>query len=298
MTNAKARPRDQAVTSTGLESSAVTGELTGESGPVVLASSVIKVLSLLREPRVTPEDLERHITPDAALSAQVMRLANSVLYCVKRKATSVREAVVVIGLSRLQDVVLLSGFAKILSSDMSVLGFAPSGLLAHSIAVSISARMLATRIWTGADIPDRLFVAGLVHKLHLVYRMRALRHGKTARPGRTFILPDYSAALATSALEGWGIDQQVINLVRQQRMPVSPTGQCKELAALRVATAVTDSLGIGYVAGCAPAAMVNEADLEQLSLHRPDVWDLLRESLVADLEGSVSGLCGMLVTSA
>jgi HD-like signal output (HDOD) protein len=281
-----------------LASSGVTSAHAGDGGPVVLASSVIRVLSLLREPRVTPEDLERHITQDAALSAQVMQLANSVLYCVKRKATSVREAVVVIGLSRLQDVVLLSGFAGLLSSDMSVMGFAPRGLLAHSIAVSISARMLATRIWTGVDIPDRLFVAGLVHKLHLVYRMRALRHAQTVRGRTSIILPDYSAALATSALEAWGIDEQVVNLVRQQRMPRSPTGQCKELAALRVARAVTDSLAIGYAAGCAPAAMVNEADLEQLSLHRPDVWDLLRESLIADLEGSVSGLCGMLVTSA
>lgn len=205
----------------------------------------------------------------------------------------------VLGLSRLQAVVMLSGFASVLSRNMSIMGFKRTGLLAHSIAVAISARSLASRIWTGSRVPDRIFIAGLVHKLQLIYRVQAWEQCEARDYGiHTVLLPDSSAAKAVAALKSWEMEEEMINIVRQQRVSLSPTGQCKEVAALRIGVAVADSLAIGYEPGCSPFAMVNEADLETLFIHRPGVWDPLRESLVQDLEASVAGLCSLLVSAA
>lgn len=250
-----------------------------------LASSVVRILALSRQATVTPVDLERHIMADGALARTLLRLANSAVFGLNRRIDSIRDAVVLLGMSRLQTLAISYGFASILCRDMRPVGYTKSGLLDHSIAVAVCARSLADRMWRSRTDSDQLFVAGLVHELPLVYRVASALNGESWR----FVDP---AKKALTALQSWQIDADVIEIVRQQRVHLADPGFVQKVAALRVAKAVAASSGIGLQKDL-EFAVLNEVDLEALYLSNPHVWRPLFEELTSELEATVAGLSAL-----
>jgi HD-like signal output (HDOD) protein len=251
-----------------------------------LPNSVVRILALSRQPNVSPAEIERHLVADAGLAATILRLANSVVFCLNRRIESLREAVVVLGLGRLETLALFYGFAGVLRRDLRGFGYTRTGLLDHSIAVAVCARALAQRIWQDARTCDQLFVAGLLHELPLVYRVTAAQNGERWR----FLDPAKKALLA---LQWWRIDPDVIELVRQQRAQQPAAELRRQVAALRFAKALAGMSRIGLQPD-ADVAAVHEADLELLALHEHGVWQPLSERLLEQLDTSVPALSALL----
>ncbi len=250
-----------------------------------LASSVIKIMALSRQPSTTPADLERHIVSDAPLRDCLLRLASSAFFGLPRRIDTVSEAIVVLGFNRIQNLAMVYGFSDILKRDLPALGFTKSGLLQHSIAVGVCARSIALRAWNDTVAADQLLIAGLVHELPLLYRAIA----DIDKSPWKYLDP---ARKATVALQWWCLDQDVIDIVRFQRAPRPPEHLRSRVAALRIA----EGLAIASQIGIDPAVWHSQIlldDLEAARLAGP-AWDPLRIDLLEQIDHTVAALCGIL----
>lgn len=84
--------------------SLVTGMGTLPVGPKVY----LRITSLIDQPETSVKEVAEIVEADVALSASVLRFANSSFFALARKLSSVREAVVLMGLEPLRELVLLS----------------------------------------------------------------------------------------------------------------------------------------------------------------------------------------------
>ena len=101
-----------------------------------------KMLALLEEPDTTISEIEDVLRYDPGLTANVLKLANSAYFGVPSKIGSLKQAVILLGLKRLMQLVVASCVSAIM--DKSVPGYdLPAGdMWRHSIAVSLAAEAL------------------------------------------------------------------------------------------------------------------------------------------------------------
>lgn len=105
--------------------------------------------------------IARRIAQDQALSARVLRVANSSFYGLQSRVATIHEAVVVLGFRAMRSMVLAVSMNNALSVDQCR-GFDLPGYRRHSVAVSMAAFYLADMAGCNRDLA---FTGGLLHDL-------------------------------------------------------------------------------------------------------------------------------------
>jgi putative nucleotidyltransferase with HDIG domain len=105
----------------------------------------------------------KHISQDQALTARVLRLANSPYYGLPRQITDLQEAVVVLGMRCIRNLAVVAASYPWLSRPVSGYALEPKQLWKHSIGVAVGAQIVAKR--TKACCADTAFTAGLLHNM-------------------------------------------------------------------------------------------------------------------------------------
>jgi HD-like signal output (HDOD) protein len=106
------------------------------------------------------------VAHDGALSTQLLHMANSPLSGMRQRVTNLRSAALVLGVSRLRDIVT-SCFLTQFSPKSG--GMDATSYWEHSLACALIARDLARKL--GYSDPERAYLAGLVHDLGILVNM-------------------------------------------------------------------------------------------------------------------------------
>lgn len=122
-----------------------------------------KILQLLNDPGSSSHDLARVIASDQALTAKVLRLANSAYYGVSRKVTTVNDAVTILGFSALKSLILIATAYGAVSQSLIGYGLKAGELWLHSLLSAELSKLLAER--TQVAEPEEAFTAGLLHDI-------------------------------------------------------------------------------------------------------------------------------------
>lgn len=130
-----------------------------------LPAIVARVLEVLNSPNASAEAAARLIGQDLALSAKVLRLANSAFYGIPRTISSVDQAIVILGFQTVRSLVMSA-------SVMKLLGKTGKGQLdrravwRHSVAAALASRLVVRGVGRrlGLDI-EAAFMSGLLHKI-------------------------------------------------------------------------------------------------------------------------------------
>lgn len=126
-----------------------------------LPAAVLRLIDVLQAPDSTVDDVVRLLSLDQALSAQVLRLANSPFYGLAGRIASIRDGVNILGLGQIRALVL----AAVLTVQFERLHGDALRLQAfwrHGIACAVAAQRLARH----ADLNEgAAFTAGLLHDL-------------------------------------------------------------------------------------------------------------------------------------
>ncbi|MFN8548473.1 MAG: HDOD domain-containing protein [Candidatus Eisenbacteria bacterium] len=118
-----------------------------------------RLLELLDDPDSSAADIARAISRDQALAAKVLRIGNSSFYGFAQQVTSLPQAVVVLGLRTVRDLVLLDSLP--LRSRGKSMTAIEKELWVHSVGAAFAARFLAMRgSWIDSDAA---FLCGLFH---------------------------------------------------------------------------------------------------------------------------------------
>lgn len=129
---------------------------------VSLPEIALKINQMVDDPRVNVEDISKLIAQDPALSARLLRLANSALFGLSREVSTLSHAITLLGSKRLRDLVLSTtasqAFDGIPNNLISLQNF-----WRHSLYCGLIARSLATQ--SKQIQSDSIFIAGLLHDI-------------------------------------------------------------------------------------------------------------------------------------
>lgn len=244
-----------------------------------------RALALLDDPMVSAGKLVEVISLDAAVTAAVLKAANSAALGRARRVDDLRQALALLGNARFRELVFASASAPFLSAAQNGYQLSPGDLWRHSVATSLLAEHLA-RV-AGLELRGVLFTAGLLHDLGKVVLSQYVEAGAgdilalVKSGGRSFleaereVLGMHHAELGARIAERWNFSPELIELIRYHhepdRLPAS-----KPLAALHVANALCELSGVtAGVDGLAQRS--DDASVRLLGLTRKDLEAALAE---------------------
>lgn len=190
-----------------------------------------KMLVLLEEPGTSVSEIEDILRYDPGLTANVLKLANSAYFGLPSKIGSLKQAVILLGLKRLIQLVVASCVSAVM--DKSIGGYdLPAGdLWRHSVAVSIAAEALVKDkkkvgtedVFTPALLHDvGKLVLGAFVKEELESIQSIASKGVPFVIAENMILGTDHAEIGARILAHWNLPSDVINAVRWHHDPDSP----------------------------------------------------------------------------
>lgn len=138
---------------------------------VSLPSVGARVNKMVEDPTTTATEIGKVISQDPALTARLLRVANSAFYGLSSQVNTVSRAVAVIGSKRVRDLVLatstISAFEGIPNKLVSMENF-----WRHSLYCGTAAQLLAEQ--RRIHDPETMFIAGLLHDIGQLVLFRKL----------------------------------------------------------------------------------------------------------------------------
>lgn len=122
---------------------------------------IFKIYALIRDPRSNLSDFERILQNDPALTAHILKIANSPYYGLPRRITNLRLALSLLGIEEIGRVVIGIKLQRRLQKSFNNLSFDFNIYWQHSRQAGKLCELLAAEL-----IPERkmeLFVCGLLH---------------------------------------------------------------------------------------------------------------------------------------
>jgi HD-like signal output (HDOD) protein len=129
----------------------------------ILPNVVLQVLAIKDNPDVGVREYERIIVQDAALTAKILRTANSSYYGGGGNITTLSRAISQLGVNRIRSICMTVSFQSALNSRSLSNSFRVEAFWRHSIAVGCASKVLAHL--SHAPSPEEAFIAGLLHDM-------------------------------------------------------------------------------------------------------------------------------------
>ncbi|HEX9173050.1 MAG TPA: HDOD domain-containing protein [Telluria sp.] len=126
-----------------------------------LPAVVMELLASIEQEDVDISVLAKKVSYDAALTAKTLRLANSSLYSLQVKVTTIQQAITFLGFQTTRNLITAAAVTGCFPSGRCA-GFDDRAFWRHSIATAACARVLARRMRFNQDYA---FTAGLLHDI-------------------------------------------------------------------------------------------------------------------------------------
>lgn len=126
-----------------------------------LPAVAMRVLQIVNDESASAESLAASISVDQALTATLLRVANSAYIAAGREITTVRDTVVLLGVDEVRKIVLTASMMRRFGDGPGPLD--PATFWGHSVAVAIVADVMARH--TGLAKPEEAYTAGILHDI-------------------------------------------------------------------------------------------------------------------------------------
>jgi putative nucleotidyltransferase with HDIG domain len=213
---------------------------------------VLQLTATLQREDVEVAEVEAIIRRDPVIAANVLSAANAAAYASHTPTTTIRGALMRLGLLRVRRLaVLISLYTAIPRREVLQGGF-----WRHSLAVAHAAEGVLRHVgvWRSGTNPDVLFVAGLMHDIgSLVLASHYPRHWAAASGyAREAGVPLPEAELAVLGIdhgeigaclaEYWSLPAEIVGPIRfHHRLDVAPPAHRWDAAVVRLADAACSS---------------------------------------------------------
>lgn len=227
-----------------------------------LPAIVARALEILNQPNASAETAARLIGQDLALSAKVLRLANSAFYGIPRSIASVDQAIVILGFQTVRSLVMSASVLKILGkTGKSTLD--RRMVWRHSVAAGLASRIVVRKVGRrlGLDI-EAAFMATLLHKIGVLI-LDTAEHAEYQKILAEAAEPDAEslplverkhlqidhAALGGMLAEKWGLPEELRDPITHHLSPAMAPTQGELAAVVQLSSHLAEMAGFGAFEG-------------------------------------------------
>jgi len=213
----------------------------------------IRVMELIRDPHTRIRQIEDVISQDPALTARVLRIANSAFYGLRAQVSTLSRAIVVLGFNTLRSVVFAASTQALYRSK--TIHFKERILWEHALSVASAARKLARR--AGIEDVEEAFIGGLLHDIgkavmdaNLADRYqevieRVYNDGETFVDAETSVLGFEHSEVGSLVIQKWNLTPDLEEAVRLHHRPEEATRNPRLSAVVSLANSLCVKLGVG-----------------------------------------------------
>jgi predicted Zn finger-like uncharacterized protein len=106
-------------------------------------------------------DLAEILEKDQAMTARVLKIANSAYYALRTPVSSVQQACVILGAETLLQMITLASTSKLLGKELKGYSISSGEVFTHSLGVAFASRLIAIK--TDPFLTTDAFSAGILH---------------------------------------------------------------------------------------------------------------------------------------
>ena len=219
-----------------------------------MPEAAAKLLKLLDNPDATAAQIEQILRYDAGLTANLLKLTNSVYFGLPCKVGSVTQAVVLLGWKKLIQLVMASCVNAVMGKPVPGYDLPAGELWRHSIAVSVAAEDLAKELKVSAS--EEIFTAALLHDVGKLVlggfvkedlekiEIEASR-GISFEVAEHMVLGTDHTEVGAQILKNWSFPPALVNAVRWHHDPDSAGKTDTLVDIVHVANILCLMIGIG-----------------------------------------------------
>jgi putative nucleotidyltransferase with HDIG domain len=199
--------------------------------------NILLVQKLIGDPKAEMTDIARQISMDPAMTADLLKIVNSAQYMLAKKVDSISEAVKMVGIRGIKNLLYSYGTQKILGDD----SVDKKALWDHSYKTAFYAYNLIKNFRKDNNLLDDVYVGGILHDMgkivfanvhpDLMGKIREFCTEK-ALPSSTF--EDMSAGMNHAEIgaliaEKWNFPENLIAAIRYHHDPTAAPPENKTL---------------------------------------------------------------------
>lgn len=124
--------------------------------------NIVTIQKLIADPKSEMTDIARQISMDPALTADLLKMVNSAQFMLPKKVDSISEAVKLVGIRGIKNLLYSYGTQKILGDDSTV---EKKSLWEHSYRTAFYAYNLAKNFKKDRNLMDDVYVGGILHDM-------------------------------------------------------------------------------------------------------------------------------------
>jgi putative nucleotidyltransferase with HDIG domain len=224
----------------------------------VLPSVARKVMEMVEREDVSGNQLAEAISKDQALSAHLLKAANSALFGLPREITTVLMAVNVLGFKNTRDMTIMAATRGVYKR----FGITEKMLWTHSVSAAIGAKTIASKY--APFVRDDAFICGLLHDVGKVIlnnecpdlfsqvMMRTYNEGESSIRAESEVFGYTHTEVGSSITTKWNYPKVISSIILQHHRDEEPRQSMEDPATLKVLACVDLSntickvLGAGY----------------------------------------------------
>jgi HD-like signal output (HDOD) protein len=213
----------------------------------VLPQVVSTVLKMADDPNASPRMIEQIVQRDPAITAKILRVANSSFYGVAQ-VPSIGRAISVLGLNTMKSLVIAVAYQQAIGTKEQAVKFNKLEFWRHSLAVATGSRILAKL--TMPLRSEELHAAGMLHDVGILamdkFCPEVLDRGIEAAKKESIPLDmalqsiagfdgsDVGALLA----QKWGLSPMIYSAIRNIHEPMAEPDQAKTCSIVAAANSI------------------------------------------------------------
>lgn len=220
-----------------------------------IPTAALQAQKLLNAAQVDFDKLARIIRNDQALTANLLRLANTISYGGRQRIETVGQAIVRLGTRHVSQMVVGLAASSLMQQRLEGYDMGPKDLWKHALAVAIGASELTKNL--EMDDPDLAFTGGILHDVGKV-ALANFVHAKadtiekiafdknvSFHVAERVILGVDHAEVGAMLMDDWGLTEHLVNVIRWHHEPNKCSENCTLVDVVHISNAVTMQAGIG-----------------------------------------------------
>lgn len=271
--------------------------IAGTSELSSLPTTTMQMMNLLDDDTVEASRVLDVIEKDPSLTANLLKLANSAFYGLRRKVGSAREALILLGNQTIVTLAFATSMGDVLRGPLAAYRLDRNALWHHALGTALAATHLAS-LSGCQETRERAFTAGLVHDIGKLLLNRPLKAKLDQLPpdcdfsclleAETAILGFNHAEAGARLGEAWNFPPYLVDIIENHHEATSDSADDNLMRAVGAANLITCHLGWGGGTG----AIDEDNFWQEIMLFGYDEA-VLRE-LMAKLPDDLDGMLGMI----